>query len=139
MKLFSSIAAAADRQAAPGVLMLQYTARKTKMADDPFEVHRRRFEDAMRRHREHMDAAGRRVEEALERARVRMEKAEADFRTRMAAAERHLRGGRSGVRKRPGDRFGPRQGDDLGDGVPVEPNRPKDLSGGAAAPLEGED
>jgi hypothetical protein len=112
-----------------------------------FEKERRRFEERMRRHQQRIEVERRqamaRIERAQARMNARLEQARNPAAAIIAAVEARLAAIKGpwdsleGPKKRPGRR--PRRGRD-GEpdpgGVPVEPDRPRDLSGGAAAEID---
>jgi hypothetical protein len=112
-----------------------------------FEEERRRLEQRMRGHEHRIEVERRQVMARIERAQAqmnaRLEQARNPAAAIIAALEARLAAIKGpwdfleGPKKRPGRR--PRRGRD-GEpdpgGVPVEPNRPRDLSGGAAAEMD---
>lgn len=88
------------------------------------EAQMRTMEEAVRRHDESLEEAIREHQDAMERARDEFERRIASF-----GLGPHRRRGR---RRRPGPDL------DLG-GVPVKPNNPKGMSGGAAVELDASD
>jgi hypothetical protein len=112
-----------------------------------FEEERRRFVERMRRHQQHIEVQHRQVMARIERAQARMnarlEQAHNPAAAIIAAIEARLTAIKGpwdfmeGPKKRPGRRpRRDRDGEPDPGGVPVEPDRPRDLSGGAAAEID---
>jgi hypothetical protein len=104
------------------------------MPDHRFEEEHRRFRETLRRRHEEIGAARQHFMDVTRRAQEAMEEAAKALRDRLAAAgyppprARPILPG-----KRPDNRRRRDRGErDIG-GVPVEPDRPRNLSGGAAA------
>src|SRR5579875_3930270 len=100
------------------------------MPHDSLSEEHRRFREMLRRHRDEMEAARRELKDTMKRAQE--ERKESSNRLRdLLAALSHLPRPNSGPSaKRHGKRRG--RGEPDAGGVPVEPNKPLNLSGGAA-------
>lgn len=106
------------------------------MSHNPFEEEHRRLHDMLHRHQDEIEAARRHLKDAMKRARAEMDDPSKGLRALIDSINGlppRLRLDRGG--KRPSKRRG--REPDAG-GVPVEPNNPRNLSGGAAAVPEAE-
>lgn len=101
------------------------------MPHDPFREERRRFQDMLRRHAEGIEAARKHFNDMIWHAEKDMKKGSRSLDALLAMAR--------GLppRPRPGKRR-KRDGEPDAGGVPVEPNNPRNLSGGAAVVPETE-
>jgi hypothetical protein len=126
-------------------VLYKYSSKGEPMADDPFERARKEMERAQRDLHERIQRAHglrhRGMEEALRRiaeARAVFQDPMERFRAQMQQAGRHVPSGpKKPSRGRSGRNGKPWDPDDEGpQPVPVRPNKPSLLSGGAEAPLD---
>ena len=113
------------------------------MADDRFDPIRRAFEQAAARFSTDMEAATERLRAAMGEAEQRFAREAGEARQAFEKAETAIRkaiGEVPGLPQRPSAiRKPPRRRPPPPLPMPVRPNRPKNLSGGAAAPINDRD